>query len=104
MVVRMDEEFGLIELWKVARALRWNRWRTRRWFTRVGWVVQMPGGHEMFMTRAGLHAKLPSVLAKIDALEAAGKLKSRRGRRRNSDRGHGGKFTAAQEPPGPDGK
>lgn len=68
-----------IKLWKVARALGWTTIATLRRFRRAGWCFQEIPRSEWVVARERLGAVMPTVLVRIDELETAGLLKSKRG-------------------------
>jgi len=68
-----------IPLWKVARGLGWSTMRTLRQFRRAGYCHRDFTRSEWWVSRVRLMAIMPTVVARIDELEAAGMLGSHRG-------------------------
>lgn len=87
----MAEREAFIALWKVARALGWGVQRTRRRFRKAGWVVEMPGARDLFVTRERMLISLAPVLHRLDEMEAAGQMQDGRGISRATGRRPHGK-------------
>lgn len=68
-----------IKLWKVSRALGWTTLVALRRFRRAGWCYQETPRSEWVVSRDRLTAVMPSVMERLDELEAAGLLRSKRG-------------------------
>ena len=68
-----------VKLWKVSRALGWKTIVTLRRFRRAGWCFQETPRSEWVVSRERLAAVMPTVLIRLDELEKAGLLSSKRG-------------------------
>jgi hypothetical protein len=72
----------LIEVWKIARVLKWDLELTRERFKRAGIAIQFPGGRDWYVVRDKFEATMPGLVdPMLEALKAGG-LMTTRGKRK----------------------